>query len=290
MVLTTAALLAGAPRPADGAIDAALAGQICRCGSYPRIRRAVHRAAGLAVQSDAGPPAVQSDALAGNPEARPPAEPPDADRWGPPLPGGPQFRPARPWDLTDLADRDWFAVLGDGLVVVLDPPPADPGTWSTARSAWLHVGALGRGAFTGKVDRPGQQDSAPPARRRGLGAAWQVRLMGDASVPYDGAPTAAVDAGQKRGAATAAYARSCPSGQVSVVSRGRGARAVGPGRWRLAGHPHLPPGTVAAVTGARRFVPISGSQGCGTASCCIPAPGAVRSLGTSALVSGTTCS
>src|SRR5215471_10857709 len=49
MVLSTIALLASHPSPADGAIDAALAGQICRCGSYPRIRRAVHRAAEMSV-------------------------------------------------------------------------------------------------------------------------------------------------------------------------------------------------------------------------------------------------
>ncbi len=47
MILVTAALLARDPSPSDAAIDTALSGQICRCGSYQRIRAAVHRAAGL---------------------------------------------------------------------------------------------------------------------------------------------------------------------------------------------------------------------------------------------------
>ena len=44
-VLATVALLASKPRPSDADIDAALAGHLCRCGSYARIRAAVHRAA-----------------------------------------------------------------------------------------------------------------------------------------------------------------------------------------------------------------------------------------------------
>ncbi len=46
MLMTAAALLAKTPRPTDGDIDGALGGHICRCGTYQRIRRAVHRAAG----------------------------------------------------------------------------------------------------------------------------------------------------------------------------------------------------------------------------------------------------
>jgi isoquinoline 1-oxidoreductase alpha subunit len=44
-LMTAAALLAKTPNPTDADIDAALAGNICRCGTYQRIRRAVHRAA-----------------------------------------------------------------------------------------------------------------------------------------------------------------------------------------------------------------------------------------------------
>ncbi len=44
-LMSAAALLAGQPRPTDADIDAAMAGNICRCGTYQRIRAAIHRAA-----------------------------------------------------------------------------------------------------------------------------------------------------------------------------------------------------------------------------------------------------
>jgi isoquinoline 1-oxidoreductase alpha subunit len=46
-IMAAAALLAAKPDPSDADIDAALSGNICRCGTYQRIRAAVHRAAGL---------------------------------------------------------------------------------------------------------------------------------------------------------------------------------------------------------------------------------------------------
>jgi isoquinoline 1-oxidoreductase subunit alpha len=46
-IMAAAALLATNPSPTDADIDAALAGNICRCGTYVRIRKAVHRAAEL---------------------------------------------------------------------------------------------------------------------------------------------------------------------------------------------------------------------------------------------------
>jgi aerobic-type carbon monoxide dehydrogenase small subunit (CoxS/CutS family) len=46
-IMSAAALLRTNPSPSDGDIDAALAGNICRCGTYVRIRKAVHRAAEL---------------------------------------------------------------------------------------------------------------------------------------------------------------------------------------------------------------------------------------------------
>jgi aerobic-type carbon monoxide dehydrogenase small subunit (CoxS/CutS family) len=45
MILTAAALLEKSPRPSDPEIDAAFENCLCRCGTYQRIRRAVHRAA-----------------------------------------------------------------------------------------------------------------------------------------------------------------------------------------------------------------------------------------------------
>ena len=45
LIMTAAALLAANPEPGDAEIDRALAGHLCRCGTYPRIRRAIHAAA-----------------------------------------------------------------------------------------------------------------------------------------------------------------------------------------------------------------------------------------------------
>ena len=44
--MTAAALLAKTPQPTDEQITAAMNGNLCRCGTYERIRKAVHRAAG----------------------------------------------------------------------------------------------------------------------------------------------------------------------------------------------------------------------------------------------------
>jgi len=44
-IVAAAALLARKPRPTDADIDDAMGGIICRCGTYDRIRRAIHRAA-----------------------------------------------------------------------------------------------------------------------------------------------------------------------------------------------------------------------------------------------------
>ena len=46
-LMSAAALLHTHPAPTDADIDAAMAGNICRCGTYPRIRAAIHRAAEL---------------------------------------------------------------------------------------------------------------------------------------------------------------------------------------------------------------------------------------------------
>jgi isoquinoline 1-oxidoreductase alpha subunit len=46
-IMSAAALLKSNPKPSDADIDAAMSGNICRCGTYPRIRRAIHRAAAL---------------------------------------------------------------------------------------------------------------------------------------------------------------------------------------------------------------------------------------------------
>ena len=130
IALRAAALLAVHPDPGDEQIAAALDPCLCRCGCQPRIIRAVHRATALARGKD------------------------DGTAWTP-LAGAPTqtalARPARPWDMSEPADRDWFGELGDGLVTVWPPPAA--GTWPRSGGAWLHVAASGTvTAFTGKVD------------------------------------------------------------------------------------------------------------------------------------------
>jgi nicotinate dehydrogenase subunit B len=259
MILVTSALLVRDPRPGDAAIDEALASQICRCGSYQRIRAAVHRAADLTAGESAGDRSQEAASDAGGPPADP-----DGDRWGPPLPGGPQHRPRRPWDLTGLAERDWFAILGGGLVVALEPGQPEPEVWSTASSAWLHIAPDGLvTAFTGKVDVG--QDNRTALRMlvaEELGVPLDtVRLaMGDTDLcPYDMGTFGSrsmPDAGDVLRRA-AAYARTVLPVQPGErrVERVAGEPAVSdPAGWRLAGRPHLPPGSAAAVTGARRFV------------------------------------
>ena len=44
-IMSATALLTANPKPDDAAIDAAMKGNICRCGTYPRIRAAIHQAA-----------------------------------------------------------------------------------------------------------------------------------------------------------------------------------------------------------------------------------------------------
>ena len=49
-IMSAAALLKSNPNPSDADIDSAMSGNICRCGTYPRIRKAIHRAAELLKQ------------------------------------------------------------------------------------------------------------------------------------------------------------------------------------------------------------------------------------------------
>ena len=247
MVLSVLALLARDPNPDDATIDEALNGNVCRCGTYPRIRRAVHRAAQLAAQ----------------PGAKPLNATVEADRWAPGDPQNPPRRPSRPWDLTEPEDRDWFEVLGDGLVVVLPAPPLAPGSWSTGAGAWLHVDVDAKvTAFTGKVD-VGQDNCT--ALRLLVAEELHVPLanvrlaMGDTDLcPYDMGTFGSrsmPDAGHAL-AQVAAYARtllpvSAGLRRVEIVT-GESVVLAGT-EWHLAGTPHVPEGMIDVVTGARRF-------------------------------------
>jgi aerobic-type carbon monoxide dehydrogenase small subunit (CoxS/CutS family) len=53
-IMAAVALLATTPHPTEAQIDAAMSGNLCRCGTYPRIRRAIERAA----RTSESPPAT----------------------------------------------------------------------------------------------------------------------------------------------------------------------------------------------------------------------------------------
>ena len=53
-IMSAAALLAQKAQPTDADIDDAMTGNICRCGTYPRIRAAIHRAAALQAATKKG--------------------------------------------------------------------------------------------------------------------------------------------------------------------------------------------------------------------------------------------
>ena len=51
-IMAAAALLAKIPSPSDRDIDEGMSGNICRCGTYPRIREAIKQAAGKRLQAE----------------------------------------------------------------------------------------------------------------------------------------------------------------------------------------------------------------------------------------------
>lgn len=53
-IMSAVALLAKNTAPSDAEIDAAMSGNLCRCGTYPRIRKAIHRAAATLKEEKTG--------------------------------------------------------------------------------------------------------------------------------------------------------------------------------------------------------------------------------------------
>lgn len=53
-IMQAASLLQGTPEPSDADIDAAMTGNLCRCGAYPRIRAAIKQAAGMTRKAGRG--------------------------------------------------------------------------------------------------------------------------------------------------------------------------------------------------------------------------------------------
>ena len=54
-MMSAAALLAKTPKPIDKDIDTAMNGNLCRCGTYLRIRQAIHKAADFATRNNTKP-------------------------------------------------------------------------------------------------------------------------------------------------------------------------------------------------------------------------------------------
>ena len=128
-----AALLARHPHPDDERLNAELAGHVCRCCAYPRIRRAVHRAAELMDHPELlePAPAQSHPGWSVSPEAR---------RSGSP-------HPATPWDLARADPATFAAAMPEGLLTAVADDAPDPD------DAWVHVGADGAiTAYTGKVE------------------------------------------------------------------------------------------------------------------------------------------
>jgi len=276
IAVRAAALLAADPDPGDEQIAAALDPCLCRCGCYPRIVRAVHRAAALARDGNEGRPGP-------------------APGETPPLALSSLTRPARPWDMSAPGERDWFGVLGHGLVVVW--PPSAAGTWPRSGGAWLHVSAAGTvTAFTGKVDLGQDNQTALRllvAEELAVDPADVRLVQGDTDLcPYDAGTFGSrsmPDAGEalRRAAAGArevllglaaprlggphAYLRAEQGSVICGLTGTRlpygmllaGTRQVevlakeppltSPSGWTTAGRPYAAP-RADAVTGARHFV------------------------------------
>jgi len=280
MLLSAHALLAAQPHPDADEIRAALAGNLCRCGAYPAIVRAVER---VAAGTDDAPPRPGDD------DRHEPAR--NESAW--------QLRPAAPWDLTETLRREYFELLGDGLVVVLEPEqrqrPAPRGFAPRSGGAWLHVGADGDAtAFTGKVD-VGQDNRtalslivadelgmAPAAVRVAMGdtdvCPFDPGTFGSRSMPDAGedlrlcaatararlVELAAARLGMPLGEVSIRAGRAC-AGDVSVgcgeLVRGRrmlvaadvAAPLTAAAGWRRRGRPAVRRGADGRVTGAHRF-------------------------------------
>jgi CO/xanthine dehydrogenase Mo-binding subunit/aerobic-type carbon monoxide dehydrogenase small subunit (CoxS/CutS family) len=271
----TAALLARTPHPDDPRIDAELDGHVCRCCAYPRIRRAIHRAAELME----------------NPDQFEPIPP------HPPAPRG--LAPEAPWDLARRDPQAFAHTMAEGLLTVVadDVGDAEPG-FNGPDDAWVHVGADGSiTAFTGKVEA-GQgtrtalallvaEELAVPAGRVHVAMAdtdvspFDLGTFGSRAMPHAAPPLrAAAAAAFGRLRAAAAERFGLPVGQLTasdgMIAGPDGAPSasyadlvagqrwvehvpsdapVTPARaWRhAAGKPARAAGAATAVTGAKAF-------------------------------------
>jgi CO/xanthine dehydrogenase Mo-binding subunit/aerobic-type carbon monoxide dehydrogenase small subunit (CoxS/CutS family) len=249
MVLAAVALLGRRPRPEPGEIREALDGHVCRCCAYPRIERAVARAAELAQRAEPPPPLEPAPGV--------------ATFW--------DFRPRAAWDLLTPDRREYFDLLGDGLVVAL-PPPDGPGPGPPAprfgmSGAWLHVAPDGAvTAFTGKVEM-GQDNRtalalivadelavAPASVRLAMGdtdlCPFDFGTFGSRSLPGAGEALRACAARARE--LLAADGRPRP-GDRRLELVGLGVATLPPAAWRARGRPARRTTAGAQVRGAHRF-------------------------------------
>ncbi len=281
-LMATAALLNRVARPDDARIAAELSGNVCRCCTYPRIMRAIRRAAELMEEPELLEPVPAADSGSG---------PADALRAAAGAP---------PWDQAGDA-APFFEQLPDGLVTVVadDGPVAGPGQgrWGGPDDAWVHVGADGSvTAFTGKVEA-GQgtrtalgllvaEELAVPSAtvRVVMGntdiSPFDMGTFGSRSMPFAAPPLrAAAAAAREVLRETAADRFGIPASRLTVadgiVAGPDGAPSIGysdllagvrrvekipPGRpvtpppaWRSAGHAARAAGGGSVVTGAKPF-------------------------------------
>ena len=274
-----AALLARTPHPDDERIDAELAGHVCRCCAYPRIRQAIHRAAELMDDPELLEPA--------------PAHSPAAGQTGSPAPAVPV--PATPWDLARADPASFAAAMPEGLLAVV----AESGEhgWGGPDDAWVHVGADGTiTAYTGKVEAGqgtrtalamlvGEELAVTPGTVRLTMAdtntsPFDLGTFGSRSMPIAAPPLRAAAAGAFRLLREAAAVRFGLPEQVLTAGSGMlagpdGAPSVSYGdlvagqcrvehipadepitpaaRWQSAGRTARAAGTGGVVAGAKRF-------------------------------------
>jgi nicotinate dehydrogenase subunit B len=280
-LMAAAALLVRVPHPDDARITAELSGNICRCCTYPRILRAVRRAAELME----------------DPEQLKPVPPPAAPAA--------LAAPSLPWDQSAKDEEAFFASLPDGLVTVVAAESGSrqavagprPGGWGGPDDAWVHVGADGAvTAFTGKVEAGqgtrtalallvAEELAVPTASvRLVMGntdvSPFDIGTFGSRSMPYAAPPVRAAAAAARDLLREAAAERfGLPAASLTVagglVAGPDGAPSIGigdllagvrrvervppdrpvssPAAWRSAGHPARALGAAEVVTGAKRF-------------------------------------
>jgi nicotinate dehydrogenase subunit B len=282
----TAALLNRIAHPDDARIAAELAGNVCRCCTYPRIRRAIRRAAELMEQPELLEPVPEA-----TPDPVPAGQPEAASATDRPL----------PWDQAKDA-ASFFEHLPDGLVTVVaddtgPSPVPGAGRWAGPDDAWVHVGADGSvTAFTGKVEA-GQgtrtalgllvaEELAVPSAsvRVVMGntdvSPFDLGTFGSRSMPFAAPPLRAAAAAARETLREAAAERfGLPAADLIVaggfVAGPDGAPSIGfselltgvrrvekvpagrpvtpPPAWRSAGHPARAVNGGNVVTGTKRF-------------------------------------